>query len=93
MKTLAYLWDINEPSTGVVTEQPVFTNIEGGVGMFASRFSRNLFSYLSLHSSYDVLGYGAETSAYKFCIDPSWDGNITEGGQNMETTYPGIRCD
>ena len=24
MKTLAYLWDINEPATGVVTEQPVF---------------------------------------------------------------------
>jgi len=91
-ENLSLFMDINEPSTGVVTEQPVFTNIEGGVGMFASRFSRNLFSYLSLHSSY-ILRYGAETSAYKFCIDPSWDGNITEGGQNMETTYPGIRCD
>jgi len=90
-ENLSLFMGINEPATGVVTEQPVFTNVEGGVGIFASRFSRNLFSYLSLHSSY-ILSYGAETSAYKFCIDPSWDGSITQGGQNMETTYPGIRC-
>ena len=90
-ENLSLFIGINEPSTGVVTEQPVFTNIEGGVGIFASRFSRNLFSYLSLHSTY-MLRYGPETSAYKFCVDPVWDGSITQGGQNMETTYPGIRC-
>jgi hypothetical protein len=45
-ENLSLFIGINEPSTGVVTEQPVFTNIEGGVGIFASRFSRNLFSYI-----------------------------------------------
>ena len=90
-ENLSLFIGINEPSTGVVTEQPIFTNIEGGVGIFASRFSRNLYSYLNVHSS-NVLCNGSLTSAYKFCVDPVWDGSITQGGQNMETTYPGIRC-
>jgi hypothetical protein len=90
-ENLSLFIGINEPSTGVVTEQPVFTNVEGGVGIFASRFSRNLYSFLNVHSS-NVLCNGSLTSAYKFCIDPVWDGSIIQGGQNMETTYPGIRC-
>ena len=90
-ENLSLFIGINEPSTGVVTEQPVFTNVEGGVGIFASRFSRNLFSFLSTHST-NVLKNGAETSAYKFCLDGNWDSTPSLGGQSMETTYPGIRC-
>jgi hypothetical protein len=88
-ENLSLFIGINEPSTGVVTEQPVFTNIEGGVGIFASRFSRNLFSYLSVHSTF-VLKEGEETSGYKFCIDPSWD--VGQSGHDMNITYPGITC-
>jgi hypothetical protein len=90
-ENLSLFMGINEPATGVVTEQPIFTNVEGGVGIFASRFSRNLFSFLSVHSTY-VLKEGAETSGYKFCVDPAWDSSPSLGGQSMETTYPGIRC-
>ena len=88
-ENLSLFIGINKPSTGVVTEQPVFTNVEGGVGIFASRFSRNLFSYLSVHSTY-VLKEGAETSGYKFCVDPSWD--VGQSGHDMNITYPGITC-
>jgi hypothetical protein len=88
-ENLSLFIGINEPSTGVVTEQPVFTNIEGGVGIFASRFSRNLFSYLSVHSTF-VLKEGEETSGYKFCVDPSWD--VGQSGHDMNITYPGITC-
>jgi|TARA_B110000495_G_scaffold189955_1_gene191580 hypothetical protein len=91
-ENLSLFIGINEPSTGVVTEQPVFTNVEGGVGIFASRFSRNLYSYLNVHSS-NVLCAGPATSAYKFCIDPVWDGGGTAtGGHNILVTYPGIAC-
>ena len=88
-ENLSLFIGINEPSTGVVTEQPVFTNVEGGVGIFASRFSRNLFSYLSVHSTF-VLKEGEETSGYKFCVDPSWD--VGQSGHDMNITYPGITC-
>jgi hypothetical protein len=88
-ENLSLFIGINEPSTGVVTEQPVFTNVEGGVGIFASRFSRNLFSYLSVHSTF-VLKEGEETSGYKFCVDPSWD--VGQSGHDMNITYPDITC-
>lgn len=88
-ENLSLFIGINEPSTGVVTEQPVFTNVEGGVGIFASRFSRNLFSFLSVHSTF-VLKEGEETSGYKFCVDPSWD--VSLSGHDMNITYPGITC-
>lgn len=89
-ENLSLFIGINEPSTGVVTEQPVFSNVEGGgVGIFASRFSNNLYSFLDVHSS-NVLCNSEETSAYKFCIDPSWDVSIS--GHDMNITYPGITC-
>ena len=86
-ENLSLFIGINEPATGVVTEQPIFTNVEGGVGIFASRFSRNLSSFLDVHSS-NVLKNGTKTSAYKFCIDAAWDAG--QNGHDMNITYPGI---
>jgi len=88
-ENLSLFIGINEPSTGVVTEQPIFTNVEGGVGIFASRFSNNLFSFLDVHST-NVLCNGGETSAYKFCVDAAWD--VSLSGHDMNITYPGITC-
>ena len=39
---------INEPVTSVVTERPIFTNVENGIGLFASKFTRS--SKKSFHS-------------------------------------------
>jgi hypothetical protein len=33
---------VNAPSTGIVTEKPVFTNITNGIGLFTSRFFKKL---------------------------------------------------
>jgi len=88
-ENLSLFIGINEPTTGVVTEQPIFTNVEGGVGIFASRFSRNLYSFLDVHST-NVLCNGGVTSGYKFCVDAAWD--VSLSGHDMNITYPGITC-
>ena len=90
-ENLSLFIGINEPSTGVVTEQPIFTNVEGGVGIFASRFSKRLTLILNKHST-NVLKNGPLTSGYKLCVDAGWDSTPSLGGKNMETTYSGIRC-
>ena len=89
MRILAYLWELTNPHRSCYGTA-YFYQREGGVGIFASRFSRNLFSFLSVHSTY-VLKEGAETSGYKFCVDPAWDSTPALGGQEHgNITYPGI---
>lgn len=34
--------EVNTPATGIVQERPIYTNISNGIGLFASRGSRNL---------------------------------------------------
>jgi hypothetical protein len=34
--------EVNTPSTGVAQERPIYTNVNNGIGLFASRGSRNL---------------------------------------------------
>jgi hypothetical protein len=34
--------EVNSPATGIVQERPIYTNISNGIGLFASRGSRNL---------------------------------------------------
>jgi hypothetical protein len=34
--------EVNTPSTGVAQERPIYTNVSGGIGLFASRGTRNL---------------------------------------------------
>lgn len=36
--------EVNSPATGIVQERPIYTNISNGIGLFASRGSRNLFN-------------------------------------------------
>jgi hypothetical protein len=36
--------EVNSPSTGVVQERPIYTNVSNGIGLFASRGTRNLIS-------------------------------------------------
>lgn len=34
--------EINEPSTGIIQERPVYTNIENGIGIYSSRFDKHI---------------------------------------------------
>lgn len=72
---------VNEPTTGVVTSKPTYTNIDNGVGIFSSRMNIKESSSLDVHSTY-VLCKGAKTSGLKFCTDSS----------NFLITYPDITC-
>jgi hypothetical protein len=67
--------EVNRPSMGIVTERPSFTNIEGGLGIFAARYTENynqggLGQKLMLNKiSLEELIIGQYTSAFKFCSE------------------------
>ena len=64
---------VNEPVTSVVTERPIFTNVEKGIGLFASKFTMSSQNYPGFANSYLSSGTILElltnplTSQYKFC--------------------------
>ena len=64
---------VNEPVTSVVTERPIFTNVENGIGLFASKFTMSSKNYPGFANSYLSSGTILElltnplTSQYKFC--------------------------
>jgi hypothetical protein len=66
--------EISQPSLGIITERPTFTNITGGIGLFASRYTDGHISTgvkkLTLNAaSSKELCIGQFTGAYKFCTD------------------------
>lgn len=72
---------VNEPSTGVVTSKPTYSNIDNGVGIFSSRMNITLSAALDVHSTYNLCK-GPKTSGYKFCTDSI----------PYLTTYPTLTC-
>ncbi len=60
--------EVNEPATGVVTERPSFTNIEGGIGIFGSKYQVAISGPLSDGSVLELCK-GQITSGLKFCCD------------------------
>jgi hypothetical protein len=67
--------EVNQPSLGIVTERPSFSNIDGGLGLFAARYTENFKlggagQKLMLNkTSLEELIIGQYTSAFKFCSD------------------------
>ena len=59
---------VNEPVTGVVTERPIFTNVNNGYGIFASKYSTKLSTFLSDGTMLELCA-GQLTSGFKFCCD------------------------
>jgi len=76
---------VNEPVTNVVTERPIFTNVENGIGLFGSKFSKKLISSMSDGTVLELCK-GQKTSQYKFCCDSTEQiitiSNLT-GGVNV----------
>ena len=75
---------INEPVTSIVTERPIFTNVENGIGLFGSKFSRSLKSFMS-NGTVLELCRGQITNEFKFCCDSAEQiiaiSNLTGGVQ------------
>ena len=59
---------VNEPVTGIVTERPIFTNVNNGIGIFASKYSTKVSTFLSDGSMLEICA-GQKTSGFKFCCD------------------------
>ena len=55
--------DINKPITGIVQERPQFTNINNGIGLFSSRYTRE---YVNLPLSLESLSYLINNSGLNF---------------------------
>jgi len=47
--------DVNKPITGIVQERPQFTNVNNGIGLFSSRFTKVRGSFPLTSSSLDFL--------------------------------------
>jgi hypothetical protein len=71
--------DVNSPSTGVVQERPIYSNVSNGIGLFASRGTKKLLSIpiVSLNNNQQpnlgtlaALVQSEYTSALNFC-DPN----------------------
>lgn len=69
---LATYMEVNEPSNSIVTNRPSFTNIDGGIGVFSSRYNLilseiNTLGPLTLNtSSLNELYNGQYTAGLKF---------------------------
>ena len=64
---LATYLEINSPVTGVIQERPEYTNINGGLGLFASRASQGVYGVGYTTSTIEQLMEGDATAALNFC--------------------------
>ncbi len=62
--------NINKPSTGIVQDKPLYTNITGGIGIFSSRYTQVISNKILNQASADSLCRGSVTGLLGFC-DPS----------------------
>lgn len=70
--------ELSEPSFGVVQDKPSFTNINGGRGIFSSRFNKTHDKLFELNKS--TLQYMWETFNWNFCSD---DLKYSQSGVNQ----------
>jgi hypothetical protein len=59
--------DISAPVTGIIQERPTYTNVIGGLGLFASRGQQGVYGIGYTTDSVEELINGALTSDLNFC--------------------------
>lgn len=65
--------DVNKPNSGVAFDKPDYTNIEGGRGVWASRYTSEITGRSLSEKTVEHLYNGSYTSHLKFCSDnPAW---------------------
>lgn len=69
---------VNAPVTGVIQERPVYTNISGGLGLFASRTQQSVDGLGISKPSVQELVEGPHTAALQFCLPPETEGDVAE---------------
>jgi hypothetical protein len=66
--TISTYMEVNEPVSGIVTEKPVFTNVENGIGVFASKYQCSIPLGMQDGTILELCR-GTKTSAFKFCYE------------------------
>ena len=69
---------VNAPVTGIIQDRPVYTNITGGLGLFASRATQEVMGLGISKSSVEELVEGEHTAALQFCLPPETEGDVAE---------------
>ena len=69
---------VNAPVTGIIQERPVYTNIAGGLGLFASRTQQSVDGLGISKPSVQELVEGQHTAVLQFCLPPETEGDIAE---------------
>lgn len=59
--------EVNAPVTGVIQERPEYTNINGGLGLFAARATQGVYGIGYTTATVAHLIEGDETAALNFC--------------------------
>ena len=65
-KDLALYIEVNSPSEGIIQERPAFTNIENGIGVFSSRFTKTISNKEFGPLTLDELSCGEATKHLRF---------------------------
>ena len=69
---------VNAPVTGIIQERPVYTNIAGGLGLFASRTQQRVNGLGISKPSVQELVEGQHTAVLQFCLPPETEGDVAE---------------
>lgn len=69
---------VNAPVTGIIQERPVYTNVAGGLGLFASRTQQRINGLGISKPSIQELVEGSHTAPLQFCLPPETEGDIAE---------------
>ena len=64
---LAIYLDINSPVTGIIQDRPEYSNIDGGLGLWASRTVQGVFGLGYTTDTIEHLQEGDETAELNFC--------------------------
>ena len=66
-ETLAIYLDVNAPVTGIIQERPEYSNVSGGLGLWASRTTQGVFGLGYTTDTIEHLQEGDETAELNFC--------------------------
>jgi len=66
-ETLAIYLDVNAPVTGIIQERPEYSNINGGLGLWASRTTQGVFGLGYTTDTIEHLQEGDDTAELNFC--------------------------
>jgi len=69
---LAIYLDINAPVTNIILERPEYSNIDGGLGLWASRTTQGVYGLGYTTDTIEHLQEGDDTAELNFCTPTPW---------------------